>query len=95
MEKMTLKSYAVKHKLSIFNVMKMVKAGKVKSETVTEEGREVIYILIDEENEQEIEAQIVPVEQKEEMQVKEQILFLRKELQLLKEEVQAIKKSLS
>ena len=32
MERIGIKAYAVKHKLSIFNVMKMIKSGKVKSE---------------------------------------------------------------
>ena len=45
MEKMTLKQYAVKHKLSLFNVVKMVKSGKLQSETVEENGKEVTYIL--------------------------------------------------
>ena len=48
MEKMTMKAYAVKHKLSLFNVVKLIKSGKVKSETVTEDGREKVYILLDE-----------------------------------------------
>ena len=94
MDKMTLKNYAVKHKLSIFNVMKMVKSGKVQSETLTEEGKEVIYILIDDEREEEIKEQIVPIEKKAEFQVQEQIMFLRKELQLLKEEVAQLKKKI-
>jgi len=45
MERVTLKSYAVKHKLSLFNVVKMVKSGQLKSETVEENGKEVTYIL--------------------------------------------------
>ena len=45
MEKMTLKQYAVKHKLSLFNVIKMVKSGKLQSETVKENGKEVTYVL--------------------------------------------------
>lgn len=45
MEKMTLKQYAVKHKLSLFNVVKMVKSGKLQSETVEENGKEVTYVL--------------------------------------------------
>ena len=48
MERMTLKSYAVKHKLSLFNVVKMVKSGQLKSKTVEENGKEVTYILPEE-----------------------------------------------
>lgn len=42
---MTMKRYAVKHKLSLFNVVKMIKSGQLKSETVEENGKEVTYIL--------------------------------------------------
>lgn len=45
MARMTLKQYAVKHKLSLFNVVKMVKSGQLQSETVEEDGKEVTYIL--------------------------------------------------
>ena len=94
MERITIKAYAVKHKLSIFNVMKMVKAGKVKSEVFQEKGREVTYILFDEETEKEIKEQIVPVEQKEDFMLREEIKFLRKEIQLLREDVEVLKKKI-
>ncbi len=45
MARMTLKQYAVKHKLSLFNVVKMVKSGQLQSETVEEDGKEATYIL--------------------------------------------------
>ena len=41
MQKITIKAYAVKHKLSIFNVMKMVKSGKLKIEIAEENGKEI------------------------------------------------------
>ena len=94
MERITIKAYAVKHKLSIFNVMKMVKSGKVKSEVFQEKGREVTYILFDEETEKEIREKIVPMEHKEEFMLREEIKFLRKEIQLLREDVEELKKKL-
>ena len=51
MERITIKAYAIKHKLSVFNVMKMLKSGKVESEVSNEDGRDVTYILFDEERE--------------------------------------------
>jgi len=45
MERMTIKNYATRNKLSIFNVVKMVKSGALKSEVVEENGKEVTYIL--------------------------------------------------
>ena len=94
MERITIKAYAVKHKLSIFNVMKMVKSGKVKSEVFNEKGREVTYILFDEETEKEIKEQIVPMEQKEDLMLREEIKFLRKEIQFLREDVEVLKKKI-
>ena len=91
---MTIKAYAVKHKLSIFNVMKMLRSGKVKSEVFNEKGREVTYILFDEETEKEVTEQIVPMDQKEESVLRQEIKFLRKEIQLLKEDVAELKKRL-
>ena len=48
MKELTLKEYAVKHKISLFNVMKMAKAGQIPSETRTVAGKEEIIILSDE-----------------------------------------------
>jgi len=94
LERITIKAYAVKHKLSIFNVMKMVKSGKVKSEVFNEKGRDVTYILFDEETEKEIREQIVPVEQKEDLMLREEIKFLRKEIQSLRKDVEELKKKI-
>ena len=38
MEKVTIKAYATRHKLSIFNVVKMTKSGQLPTETVLENG---------------------------------------------------------
>ncbi len=51
MEKITLREYAKRNKLSYFAVMKLVRNGKVKSETVSENGKDVEYILIDDKEE--------------------------------------------
>ncbi len=94
LERMTIKAYAVKHKLSIFNVMKMMKSGKIKSEVFNEKGRDVTYILFDEETEKEIREQIVPMGQKEDLVLREEIKFLRKEIQHLRKDVEELKKRL-
>ena len=95
MERMTIKAYAVKHKLSIFNVMKMVKSGKVKSEVFQEKGREVTYILYDEKSEKEIQEQIVPIENKKEIQMADELRLLKQEVALLRKEVEALQKAVS
>jgi len=97
MERITIKAYAVKHKLSMFNVMKMIKTGEVKSEVFNEKGREVTYILYDDESEKKIEAQIVPLDEKEEDEMTETLdalSALRAEVKALREEVEALKKQL-
>ena len=94
MQKITIKAYAVKHKLSIFNVMKMVKSGKVKTEIVDENGKEVNYILLDEATEKEIKDSIVPIGQQEEFTLREIVHVLQKEVKLLREEIEVLKKKL-
>ena len=94
MERMSIKAYAVKHKLSIFNIMKMIKSGKVKSEVFQEKGRDVTYILYDEQSENEIEEQIIPIENKEEVQVLEALRILTQEVQALRKEIEDLKQKL-
>lgn len=94
MKKLTIKAYAVKHKLSIFNVMKMVKSGKLKTEIVEENEKEITYILLDDAIEKEIEGSIVPIEEQEELTLREIVEKLRKEVKLLREEIEAVKKKL-
>ena len=91
MERITIKSYAVKHKLSIFNVMKMVKSGKLQSEVVEEKGRDVTYILLDEKTEAEVQKDIITVENRVEIQLQEEIKLLSNEVKLLRAEIEALK----
>ncbi len=91
MERITIKSYAVKHKLSIFNVMKMVKSGKLQSEVVEEKGRDVTYILLDEKTEAEVQKSIITVENRVEIQLQEEIKLLSNEVKLLRAEIEALK----
>jgi len=93
MEKISIKTYAVKHKLSIFNVMKMVKSEKLKSVTKEEEGKEVTYILLDEQTENEVQKNIVPLSQRESATVKKELRELRDELRDLKKEIEVLKKA--
>lgn len=94
MEKITIKSYAVKHKLSIFNVMKMVKTGKLKSTTIEEKGKEQIYIVLDKEIEEEIQKGIIPTDEKDTKGLNEELRLLKGEVAKLKEEIAIIKKHL-
>ncbi len=89
MNKITIKAYAVKHKLSIYNVMKMIKSGKVKSEVLEEDGREVTYILFNNDSEKDIAQSIVPIGGKMDdnkilTMLVDEVKFLRKEIESLK-----------
>jgi len=44
MSYITLKEYAIKNKISIFNTIKLVKNNKVESKTEIINGKEIIYI---------------------------------------------------
>ena len=94
MERMSIKAYAVKHQLSMFNVMKMIKSGKVKSEIFQEKGRDVTYILYDEQSENKIKEQIIPIENKQEVQVLEILRILTQEVQALRKEIEELKEKL-
>lgn len=92
MEKISLKAYAVKHKLSLFNVVKMAKSGQVPTETVQENGKDVIYILIDEELEKKVTRTIVPAENHAPYSLRKENERLKKEIEKLKEEIIVLKK---
>lgn len=92
MEKISIKAYAKKHKLSIFNVVKMTKSGQVPTQTVEEDGKSVIYILIDNEVEKEVSDTIVHEEKKEPYSLRKENARLKKEIEKLKEEIDVLKK---
>ncbi len=86
MEKVTLREYAKRHKLSYFNVMKMAKNGDVKSVVEVEEGKEITYVLIDEEQEKKVSENIIESSAK--------TLTLAEENKLLKQEIIRLKEAL-
>jgi len=94
MKKISIKAYAVKHKLSIFNVMKMVKTGKLKSVIEEHNKKEITYILLDSEIEKEIKKNIVPLSERESATIKEELKQLRIEILTLKNEIEVLKKAI-
>jgi len=94
MKKITIKAYAVKHKLSIFNVMKMVKSGKLKTIIEEEEGKEKTYILLDDMIEEEVKKSIVPLSERESATIKEELKQLREEIMKLKNEIGVLHKAI-
>ena len=94
MEKISIKTYAVTHKLSIFNVIKMVKSGKLKSTVEEIDGKDVTYIILDEKIEKELKKSIEPVSVRESSIVKNELRELREELDSLKKEIEVLKKAI-
>ena len=91
MEKLTIKSYAAKHKLSIFNVVKMTKSGQLPTQIVEENGKETVYILIDDDVEKEVEKNIVKKRPKEPYSLRKENERLKEEIKILKKEIAALK----
>jgi len=92
MDKISIKAYAQKHKLSIFNVVKMVKSGQIPTETVLEEGKDVIYILIDDAVEKEVADAIVHEAKREPYSLRKENARLKQEIEKLQEEISELKK---
>jgi len=91
---MTIKAYAVKHRLSIFNVVKMLKAGEIESETVEEDGKEVTYIVTNDKKEEEVSQKIIKEPKSNERALKDELSRLSNEVRALRAELEALKKSL-
>ncbi len=94
MKKTTIKTYAVKHKMSIFSVMKMIKSGQLKTEIIEENEKEVTYILLDDVMEKEIQEDHLSIRKQEEFSLREAVKILQKEVKLLREEMEVLKKKL-
>lgn len=91
MEKLSIKAYAKRHKLSIFNVVKMTKSGQVPTETVVENGKDIVYILLDGDVEKEVKQSIVKEGNKEPYSLRKENVRLKKEIEKLKEEIARLK----
>ena len=83
MEKVSLREYAKRHKLSYFNVMKMVKNGNIKSVIETVDSKEVEYVLIEEEQEKRVNESIIETSE-ETLTLKDENMLLKKEIERLK-----------
>jgi len=91
MKKVTLRAYAKLHKLSYFNVMKMAKGGDIKSVTEQVDGKEIQYVLIEEEQEKRVSESIIETSAQK-LTLKEENALLKKEIERLKEELEKCNK---
>lgn len=93
MERVTLKKYARDHKMSLFNVVKMVKSGELPSETVEEEGKEVTYVLVGQSGKEKKTQTRDPLEA-DSTGMDERMAKLENEVALLRRELDALKISM-
>jgi uncharacterized small protein (DUF1192 family) len=91
MKRVTLREYSKLHKLSYFNVMKMVKNGDIKSEIVNENGKDVPYVLIDEVAEKKVSESLIETSLQT-LTLKEENTLLKKEIERLKVELEKCNK---
>ncbi|WP_309498519.1 hypothetical protein [Sulfurovum sp.] len=91
MERITIKTYAIKHKLSMFNVVKMIKSGQIPTENVLEKGKDVVYVVIDKDIEDKIIKTVVPEEKREPYGLRKENTLLKKEIEKLKLEIATLK----
>ncbi|MBD3789120.1 MAG: hypothetical protein IE885_01920 [Campylobacterales bacterium] len=94
MQKMTIKEYAQKHKLSIFNVVKMTRSGELETQTVNENGKDIIFIIVKNENTINIKESQVS-DTTEPYSLRKENERLKAEILQLKEEIKELKKIVS
>lgn len=92
MEKLTIKAYAAKHKLSIFDVVKMTKSGELQTQSAVENGKETLYILIDDDVGNKVNESIVQESKKESYSLRKEMERLKQEVKELKKEIALLKK---
>jgi len=91
MSQLTIKEYAIKHKISIFNVMKMVKSQELKTISKIIDGKE-ITLIIEEENQvskQTVTSKALSDDTKQTVQ--DEIEFLKEEVNKLRSELNKLK----
>jgi len=91
MKRVTLREYSKLHKLSYFNVMKMAKNGDIKSEIINENGKDITYVLIDEEQEKKVSDSIIETSAQT-LSLKDENALLKKEIERLKAELERCNK---
>ena len=97
MEKLTLKQYAVKHKMSLFSVVKLVKSGELRSETVKEGEREILYIPVGEPETEQSHQEGRPssLQDEEKRVIEERVAALEAEVKTLRQEIRELKQGAS
>jgi len=91
MQLLTTKEYATKNKISIFNVMKMVKSQQLKTITKEENGKEIVYILPDDSNISQPQDATTQEDKEEYSSMQDEITQLKDEVAKLRSELNRLK----
>ena len=94
MERISVKEYARKHKLSLFQVIKKINTGELRSESVEENGLKAQYVLVDKEDREASRKSNTAVDESEngEKRMSPSEEKLRLEIQSLRAELRALYK---
>ena len=91
MQLLTTKEYATKNKISIFNVMKMVKSQQLKTITKEENGKDIVYILPDDSNLSQPQDTTTQKDEEEHSSMQDEITQLKDEVAKLRSELNRLK----
>jgi len=97
MERVSVREYARRRKLSIFQVIRKINRGELKSESVEENGIKVQYVLIDDSparNDSPAKEEFSPKSGAEHSSLSEEIALLRRRVEELEKIIEKCCKSL-
>ena len=97
MERVSVREYARRRKLSIFQVIRKINRGELKSESVEENGVKVQYVLIDNssaDNDSPTKEEFSPEPDTERSSLSEEIALLRRKVEQLEKIIEKCCKSL-
>ena len=95
MQLLTAKEYATKNKISIFNVMKMIKSQQLKTIIKEEDGKEMVYILLDNSNSSQVQDTTIQEDNSKQTPLQDEITQLKGEVTKLNNEVKKLRSELN
>ena len=96
MERVSVREYARRRKLSIFQVIRKINRGELKSESVEENGIKVQYVLIDDssdDNDLPAKEEFSPESHAEQSSLSDEIALLRRRVEELEKIIEKCCKS--
>ena len=95
MQLLTAKEYVTKNKISIFNVMKMIKSQQLKTIIKEEDGKEMVYILLDNSNSSQVQDTTIQEDNSKQTPLQDEITQFKGEVTKLNNEVKKLRSELN